>query len=67
MNKISAAKKVFHTINEELDKVLLGEESSRRIVVQKLKMINEELSDAVIDLMKKNATYEQERNIQRAL
>jgi hypothetical protein len=67
MNKISAAKKVFHTINEELDKVLLGEEGSRRIVVQKLKLINEELSDAVIDLMKKNATYEQERNIQRAL
>ena len=67
MNKISAAKKVFHTINEELDKVLLGEEGSRRIVVQKLKLINEELSDAVIDLMKKNATYEQERNLQRAL
>lgn len=67
MNKISAAKKVFHTINEELDKVLLGEESSRRIVVQKLKMINEELSDAVIDLMKKNATYEQERNFQRTM
>lgn len=63
MNKISAAKKVFHTINEELDKVLLGEESSRRLVVQKLKLINEELSDAVIDLMKKNVTYEQERNI----
>ncbi len=63
MSKISAAKKVFHTINEELDKVLLGEESSRRLVVQKLKMINEELSDAVIDLMKKNITYEQERNI----
>jgi hypothetical protein len=67
MNKISAAKKVFHTINEELDKVLLGEEGSRRIVVQKLKLINEELSDAVIDLMKKNATYEQERNLQRAV
>lgn len=63
MNKISAAKKVFHTINEELDKVLLGEESSRRLVVQKLKLINEELSDAVIDLLKKNVTYEQERNI----
>ena len=67
MSKISAAKKVFHTINEELDKVLLGEEGSRRIVVQKLKLINEELSDAVIDLMKKNATYEQERNLQRAV
>lgn len=67
MNKISAAKKVFHTINEELDKVLLGEESSRRIVVQKLKLINEELSDAVIDLMKKNATHEQERNFQRTM
>lgn len=63
MNKISAAKKVFHTINEELDKVLLGEESSRRLVVQKLKLINEELSDAVIDLLKKNLTYEQERSI----
>ncbi len=63
MNKISAAKKVFHTINEELDKVLLGEESSRRLVVQKLKLINEELSDAVIDLLKKNVTYEQERSI----
>jgi hypothetical protein len=46
-----------------LDKVLLGEESSRRLVVQKLKLINEELSDAVIDLLKKNVTYEQERSI----
>ena len=63
MNKISAAKKVFHTINEELDKVLLGEESSRRLVVQKLKLINEELSDAVIDLLKITVTYEQERSI----
>jgi hypothetical protein len=63
MNKISAAKQVFRTINEELDRATTGDEASRRLVIQKLKTINEELSDVVVELMKKTMIYEQRRGI----
>jgi|Laugrespbdmm15sd_2_1035082.scaffolds.fasta_scaffold02411_13 hypothetical protein len=63
MNKISAAKQVFRTINEELDRATTGDETSRRLIIQKLKTINEELSDVVVELMKKTMVYEQGRSI----
>jgi hypothetical protein len=63
MNKISAAKQVFRTINEELDRATTGDETSRRLIIQKLKTINEELSDVVVELMKKTMVYEQGRGI----
>lgn len=63
MNKISAAKQVFRTINEELDRATTGDETSRRLIIQKLKTINEELSDVVVELMKKTMIYEQRRSV----
>lgn len=51
MGRLESAKKVFFAINQELDKI-----ERNALVVHKLRTINEELSDAVIQLIKK---YEQ--------
>ena len=49
MNRLQDAKKVFLIVNEELTKL----DELNMPVVRRLKMINEELSEAVIDLIKK--------------
>jgi len=46
-----------------LDRATTGDETSRRLIIQKLKTINEELSDVVVELMKKTMVYEQGRSI----
>jgi len=51
MGRLESAKKVFFAINQELDKI-----ERNALVVHKLRTINEELADAVIQLIKK---YEQ--------
>jgi hypothetical protein len=47
MERLQSAKKVFFAINQELGKI-----SKNTVTVQKLKTINEELADAVIQLIK---------------
>jgi len=51
MGRLESAMKVFFAINQELDKI-----ERNALVVNKLRTINEELADAVIELIKK---YEQ--------
>jgi hypothetical protein len=52
MNRLQAAKKVFLIINEELSKL----DELNIPVVRRLKLINEELSESVTDLIKKYET-----------
>lgn len=58
MNKISSAKKVFVKIDQEIDAALEGSRELKQLTLLKLKTINEEMSDLVVDLLKKN--YERE-------
>jgi hypothetical protein len=51
MGRLESAKKVFFAINQELYKI-----ERNALIVHKLRTINEELADAVIQLIKK---YEQ--------
>jgi hypothetical protein len=47
MERLQSAKKVFFAINQELEKI-----DKNILAVKKLKTINEELADAVIQLIK---------------
>ena len=47
MERLQSAKKVFFAINQELGKI-----NKNTVSIQKLKTINEELADAVIQLIK---------------
>lgn len=55
MERLKSAKKVFFAINQELGKI-----DKNTLVVKKLKLINEELADAVIQLIK---NYESCKNL----
>lgn len=52
--KIANTKEVFRIIDADLDKVVSAEELDRLAIVHKLRAINEELSDMVLTLVKKN-------------
>lgn len=52
--KIANTKEVFRIIDADLDKVVHAEQLDRLALVQKLRAINEELSDMVLTLVKKN-------------
>lgn len=51
-DKITETKKVFQIINHDLDRLNSAKQGDREKIYQKLKLMNEELSDAVIDLVK---------------
>lgn len=51
-DKITETKKVFQIINHDLDRLNSARHGDRDKIYQKLKLINEELSDAVIELVK---------------
>jgi hypothetical protein len=59
MNRIVTAKRLFRTIQDEIDKALQGDMELRTLTLLKLRSINEELSDAFIELVKRD--YEQPR------
>ena len=52
--KIANTKEVFRISDADLDKVVHAEQLDRLALVQKLRAINEELSDMVLTLVKKN-------------
>jgi hypothetical protein len=57
MGRLQSAKKVFFAINQELEKI-----ERNAVSVNKLKVINEELADAVIELIKKYELCESTTN-----
>lgn len=57
MGRLQSAKKVFFAINQELEKI-----ERNAVSVNKLKVINEELADAVIELIKKYELCESTMN-----
>ena len=68
MNKVSELKQVFRAINEGLTKIKLSEGTESERIVQSLKVINEEMCDQVVDLLKaynkiKEKTNESTKNI----
>lgn len=52
--KIANTKEVFRIIDSDLDRVVHAEQLDRLAIVHKLRAINEELSDMVLTLVKKN-------------
>lgn len=52
--KLSNTKEVFRVIDQDLDKVVRCEDVDRLAIVHRLRAINEELSDVVLTLVKKN-------------
>lgn len=57
MGRLQSAKKVFFAINQELEKI-----ERNPVSVNKLRVINEELADAVIELIKKYESCESTTN-----
>lgn len=51
-DKISDTKKVFQIINHDLDRLNTAKQCEKEKIYQKLKLMNEELSDSVIELVK---------------
>jgi hypothetical protein len=58
MEKVKTAKKLFMTINEQLERALDGPVGLKQSTLSNLKMVNEELADAFIDNLKKLERYE---------
>lgn len=53
-NKLTNTRLIFRIINDELDQFAKPISGSRNAQVHKLKTINEELCDLVIDIVKEN-------------
>lgn len=53
-NKLTNTRLIFRIINEELDHFKSCTPNGRHTLVHKLKTINEELCDLVIDIVKEN-------------
>jgi hypothetical protein len=52
--KIASAKEVFRVIDQDLGKIPEAGEIDKLAIVQRLRVINEELSDMVLTLVKNN-------------
>jgi hypothetical protein len=58
MEKIKTARKLFMTINEQLERALKGPIGLKQSTLLNLKTVNEELADAFVDNLKKLERYE---------
>jgi hypothetical protein len=57
-SKIKIAKKLFMSINEQLERALEGPVGLKQSTLSSLKSVNEELEDAFVDNLKKLERYE---------
>jgi len=58
MNRIATAKKVFMIINEQLERAYNAPIEQKQSILLNLKTINEELSETIVEKLKKLETYE---------
>lgn len=58
MSRITTARKVFLIINEQLERAYNAPVEQKQLILLNLKEINEELSEVIVDKLKRLESYE---------